>query len=240
MQLDVVTHCWRYSRLLTYQLSSFLLNPTTRTNVSVTVFCAEPDEDPDTWEVLKFFSQQPAVAGVRFQWRPLEKPNLFRRAIGRNMAALETKADWVWFADCDMVFGRDSLDSLNETLTDIDADLVFPRRIHVSRTHQLGDMAIQRLESPQLTDITQEDFVCRRYSRAIGGVQIVRGDLARRIGYCNDTKHQTPTNGEKWLNPRGDTAFCRFVGTKGHPVQIPNVFRLRHSKRGQDHPEVRL
>ena len=45
MHLEIVSHCWHYSRLLTYQLSSLVLHPPTEVAVTVTVFLAEEDED---------------------------------------------------------------------------------------------------------------------------------------------------------------------------------------------------
>ena len=70
-------------------------------------------EDTKTKALLDFFSEQ-VVPGVSWNWQPMPKQELFRRAIGRNRAALATKADWVWFTDCDLMFRDNCLDALAE------------------------------------------------------------------------------------------------------------------------------
>jgi len=46
------------------------------------------------------------VPNVTWNWMPFEKESLFRRGIGRNQAALNTNAHWVWFTDCDLMFRK--------------------------------------------------------------------------------------------------------------------------------------
>ena len=41
--LEIVSHCWGYANMLTYQLSSFVNYPPTKLNLTVTVFYAEED-----------------------------------------------------------------------------------------------------------------------------------------------------------------------------------------------------
>ena len=53
--LEIVSHCWGYANMLTYQLSSFVNYPPTKLNLTVTVFYAE--EDTKTKATLDFFSQ---------------------------------------------------------------------------------------------------------------------------------------------------------------------------------------
>ena len=65
MQLQIVSHCWNYSRLLTYQLSSLVLHPPRKLDVTMTVFYNE--EDTRTCEVLEYFGQRD-VPGVTWQW----------------------------------------------------------------------------------------------------------------------------------------------------------------------------
>ena len=43
LSLELVSHCWRYSHFLTYQLSSLVRNPTKKFEITMTVFYAEED-----------------------------------------------------------------------------------------------------------------------------------------------------------------------------------------------------
>ncbi|GIS36379.1 MAG: hypothetical protein Ct9H90mP7_3870 [Candidatus Neomarinimicrobiota bacterium] len=82
----------------------FLLNyPPTKLNLTVTVFYAQ--EDTKTKATLDFFSQI-TMPNITWNFHSLSKGKLFRRAIGRNMAARSKEADWIWFTDCDIIFMR--------------------------------------------------------------------------------------------------------------------------------------
>ena len=90
----------------------------------MTVFHAAGDES--VTQVLDFF-QDIEVPGVTWNWQVLPKEQLFRRSIGRNKAAKNTKADWIWFTDCDIIFHENCLDTLADELQGSDEVLVFPR-----------------------------------------------------------------------------------------------------------------
>jgi len=125
LKIEIVSHCWNYSHLLARQLSSLVLFPPTRADVTMTVFYSEEDEA--TVRLLKTFGTREAP-GVTWNWNALPKEQLFRRSIGRNKAALQTDADWVWFTDCDLMFRDDCLDVLVEQLQGRRDVLVYPRQ----------------------------------------------------------------------------------------------------------------
>lgn len=91
-------------------------------------------------------------------------------------------------------------------------------------------------------DINAENFELKTYSQAIGGVQIVDGDFARKHGYLNNRKkYQTPVSPDKpFPSFKDDVAFRSFA--KSEMVKIPgaggrlpaifppNLFRLRHGQ----------
>jgi hypothetical protein len=239
MKVELVSHCWRYGRMLRYQLSSLFLFPPERVAVEALVFCASREDDAETWETLDYFLGLGPRENVTVRPWTLAPERLFRRAIGRNLAAQETTADWVWFADCDMTFRQGVFDGLAETLGERSERLFYPREIFLHRTHALGDAAVERAGgTPGLIDIAPEEFAVHRYRRAIGGVQIVPARVAREVGYCPNGRWQQPA--ARWQRARDDVAFRASLGTPGVGVSIPNVFRLRHSVCGRMHPEARL
>jgi hypothetical protein len=193
MKLEIVCHCWERAFDLASQLMSLERNPPRELDLVMTVFYSE--EDSATIAMLERYGQSAR------KW-PLPTEQLCRRTIGRNMAALATTADWVWFIDCDYIFGEGTLDALATVLPTVDADLVYPCVV--------GARAI---------------------TKAIGGAQIVRGDVARRDGYCRDVPElHTPL--QQWIHETPeDVRFRELLGTDGTPIYIPNLGRLTPAAR---------
>lgn len=230
MKLEIVSHCWHYAPHLTYQLSSLILFPPQHADVTMTVFYS--DEDHATVEVLSFFNRIEAE-NLNWSWRRLPKEQLFRRSIGRNLAALETTADWIWFADADMCFRAGCLDALAHLAPAITVPLIFPRTVQISGNHTAGDVALEKsTDRTRVVDIDPADFVTHRYGRAIGGVQIVRGEIAHVVGYNrNSERFQRPI--PRWQRCHDDVAFRRSLNTRGEPVELPELYRIRHEKYGR-------
>lgn len=230
LSLEVVSHCWNYSHFLVYQLSSLVLFPPRNMDITMTVFYSE--EDVNTVRLLNFFATQ-SVPGITWNWRPLPRQKLFRRGIGRNLAALETKADWVWFTDCDLMFRDNCLDALAELLQGRTDALVFPQE---ERTTDLleEDNPMLRAGSgePQVLDIDASTFVSRYPSKATGPLQIAHGDVCRAVGYCRGIRlYQTPV--EQFAKCHEDRAFRWLVESHGLPLPIPGVYRIRHVEKGR-------
>ena len=236
--VEIISHCWQYSRVLNYQLSSLVLNPPKRVKVSLAVVFT-PDDKPTSECLARFVSSSWPVDTLmdvqRFMSR-VPKASLLNRSIYRNHLAKTTAADVVWFADCDYVFGEGCLDALADVPLDpADPDyspLYFPRVTLFSKDHATGDEYARRVEEFGLYDIDPADFIEHRPRRAIGGIQIVPGDVARAKGYCPDNpKWQTPTDGDKMLFG-SDVPFRRSLGTGGKAVEIPNCYRIRQTTEG--------
>lgn len=238
MNLEIVSHCWHYSRLLNYQLSSLIAFAPTATNVIMTVFLTPEDEQ--TVRVVDYFSHLAEGTSVAIRPWPLARPELMRREIGRNLAALATHADWIWFTDCDHCFGSQSLDALGPALRDVAGPLAFPQHIWIHKTHALGDAAIDRLpEVPAIATLIADEFVQKQNHRAIGGLQIARGEVMRNRGYLKNSKIQRQT-ANTWQRCIGDTRFRRDLNTPGTGIDIPNLFRIRHSRIGRKEADLRL
>lgn len=228
--LEIVSHCWHYSRFLAYQLSSLALHPPAAVSVRMTVFYSP--EDRDTAELLEFFGAM-TVPGVSWNWRALEPTRLFRRAIGRNLAALATDADWIWFSDCDVVFHDGALDAAGSVLRGRPEPLLFPRVHRVSDLLEDDDARLRAAGATGLVDIDPTEFHSETRDKAVGGFQILRGDIARAAGYCNAIPfYQEPV--PTWQKTYEDRTFRWLLGTDGEPVEIPGLYRIRHAAKGRD------
>ena len=230
LSLEVVSHCWNYSHLLAYQLSSLVNYPPKKLSVTMTVYyCAE---DQKTIELLTFFSQQ-TIHNVTWNWQQLPKQQLFRRGIGRNLAALATKADWVWFTDCDLMFHEHCLDTLAEVLQGRNDVLYFPQVERCTSLLEDSDpMLNPNFKMESTVDIDTRQFTERYRSRATGPLQITHGDVARACGYCDAIAlYQTPS--QEWQKAREDRAFRWLLQSQGTPIDVPGVYRIRHVSKGR-------
>ncbi len=230
LDIEIVSHCWNYAHFLAYQLSSLAKFPPGQAKVTMTVFYST--EDLRTVSLLAFFEKMD-VPGVTWNWQALPKEQLFRRAIGRNMAARASRADWIWFTDCDLMFREGCLDSLAEALQGSRATLVFPRQERVTPLLSQDNpmLAAGSLESG-IRDIDPEQFILREPSRATGPLQIVHGDVARACGYCESLGiYQKPA--DYWCKAYEDRAFRWLLRTQGVPVDIAGVYRIRHVQKGR-------
>lgn len=230
LSLEIVSHCWQYSRFLAYQLSSLVQFPPQRLQVTMTVFYAP--EDAETQALLDFFAGHSSPK-LRWNWQPLPRQRLFRRGIGRNLAARATTADWIWFTDCDVMFRAGCLDTLAEVLQGRRDILLHPREERATPLLAEDDAVLQRgRAAPAIVDIDDSDFTVRRVTRATGPMQITHGDVARACGYCPTLRlYQTPA--EHFCKAREDRAFRWLLGTQGTPIDVPGIYRIRHAEKGR-------
>lgn len=236
MLLEIVTHCWNYSSLLRWHIDSLFRRPAT-SDLSVLLAVFYSTDDDKTIAVLNEAVKQ-RVAADKTYLVPcaLATPDLCRRAIGRNVAAVGTRADWLWFTDCDYLLGE-CLPSLPQALEAAgNPALAYPATVEVT-SQQDGDRLIQRAacQDDLVVDCPWEQ---RFMNRAIGGIQIVRGDIARRGYLPGHPKWQRPA--ERWMRTHEDVAYRQSLGTEGTAINLPGVRRIRHSLRGREVRGLRL
>jgi len=97
-------------------------------------------------------------------------------------------------------------------------------------------MLIGRLtnDPPHGIAIDPDHFMMEKYRRAIGGIQIVRGSWARENGYLDDTRWTQPVSiNTGFRSCKCDVPFRKQVGSS-EAVDIPGVYRIRHSRCGRD------
>jgi len=244
--IHLITHCYavelpQFATFLRYQLSSLVLNPPA---VPFLIEVRYSPDDKRTAEVVNEFS---VLLGAQIGLSPMQPPEqLFRRAIGRNEAALSSHADLVWFTDCDYLFGPGCLDGLWEQWNGLEqfASMLYPARIMTMKSHEDGDELVESdldadtfEETPGLDGI---EFKVQKVHKAFGGLQIIPGSLARKHGYLDGSRRYQKPLAKPFSNFHDDVAFRKSCLQHGPivPVEIPNLYRLRHSKttyQGQVH-----
>ncbi|RUO23692.1 glycosyl transferase [Aliidiomarina iranensis] len=229
LHLEIVSHCWQYAHLQAYQLSSLAQYAPKDISVTMTVYYSE--EDDKSSELLEFFAQQ-KVENVQWQWRAMPKEQLFRRGIGRNHAALNSNADWVWFTDCDVVFHEGALDKLAAELQGCREPLVYPHEERVTSLLAEDDPLLQKAAKPQVVSLDGTEFITKTLTKATGPMQITHGDVAREMGYCAAMSvYQTPA--ESWQKCYEDRAFRWLLKSQGKAITVPGVYRIRHIFKGR-------
>ena len=231
--IHIVTHCYagelpQYAAALQYQLSSLEIN---RPRVPVTVEICHTPEDVRTRDVVDWFVCNSHLLMILSTFPP---GCLFRRAIGRNIAALRSHGELIWFADCDYVFGPGCLDGLWRSWESLEgyASMVFSREILVNSDYATGDLYLAP-KPTGLLSIDPAEFAPKRYAKALGGVQIVPGSLARTHGYLDwHKRYQRPVE-RPFPDFCDDVAFKRFCQQQGPvvPVDVPQLYRIRHSAK---------
>ena len=230
LHLQIVSHCWNYAHLLRFQTSSLVLHPPSDVDVTYSLYYAEEDHGVAAL-VAELDSLD--VPNVTWQWNRLPKHELFRRAIGRNRAALASEADWLWFADCDLIFHAGCLDSLAASLAGRATGLVYPARERITPLLPGDHPMLNQTPGPRGTiDIDPSLFADSPIEKAKGAFQVCHGDVARAAGYCGTIDvFQRPTTA--WRKTYEDTVFRRLIGYPGEPVDVRGLHRIRHVEKGR-------
>lgn len=250
--IEIISHCYnppgtdQYAQLLKWQIAS-LANYQPNVDVCLTVCCSKDDEALHVM-MQQIYRHLPGeiIYCINLLYLPHER--LFRRAIGRNMRARQTSADVVWFTDCDYAFGPGCLLFTDRAIIP-SCGLLMPDRCKISYDvnghfsesyrdrphHATGDAAIKRERNNPLPLLNDSEFKQREEHRAIGGLQIIGGDTARRIGYLDGTKWVEPVDPSLGFRScRCDAAWRKHNKLQATRLPIPNVYRIRHLADGRD------
>ena len=235
----IVSHCWcpagtdLYAQHLKWQIASMFHNPPpvpTRLLICRTF----PNDDRLTDDMIGLFCNIPTEPRwpdtLKISILELPREELFRRAIGRNCAALGCTESIVWFCDLDYCFGSRCLEALADQVGP-DDELCWPEEVLVNVDHATGDKMVWDNRDVMLPRIDPSLFVPLKRDRAIGGLQICGGNVARQRGYLDGTKWVEPVDVSKGFHQTDeDPKFRR--GRKARPIQLPNLYWIRHSFKG--------
>ena len=240
MRIQIVTHCYaeqlpQYASFLAVHLESVLNCPDF---VDVIICCT--DSDDRVFNVLAQYTDR-FQSRLRVCFLPL--PMLGRRAIGRNINALDTQADLVWFADVDYFWRPECFLSLRQWWESSPLPkpvLAYPGTIWTQSNEHVGDALLETLGDGG--EIDTSDFEPKHYGKAIGGIQIISGDYCRKFGYCNHTRKVSPLQpGATLFHTTEDSLVRKMCAKQGKIVEIdlPGVYRLRHTRNAYQYPQGR-
>jgi len=235
LKLQIVSHCWNYSHLLRFQLSSLYKYSINNCELTYTLFYCE--EDTNTVALIEEFEQYD-IPNLTWDFRTLPREQLFRRAIGRNQASLATQANWVFFVDCDLILHEGCLDSVTAALSGQQLGLAFPSYEGLTELLPAEHTLLNQTPKADGTlDIDPTLFKQAPIMKPKGGYQFVHGDVARAAGYCGSISlYQQPT--KVWRKTFEDTTFRTVIQDQGTPVEVKGIFRIRHQEKGRYQKET--
>ena len=102
MLIEINIHIYLYQHRMCWMLSSILQQIGDKPNIVVSISYLPNNGNPTTESCIKFFREK----GLNIIDIPLEANQAENRAIARNIRAKETQADWIIFADGDMVYEK--------------------------------------------------------------------------------------------------------------------------------------
>ena len=169
---------------------------------------------------------------------PLEREQMWRRSIARNIAAKnDVDSDLIWFTDCDYLFGEGCLDAaLDQWKIIKKPEMMFPRSYKSNHNKSIVDefiTIIKDFREPILPPLHEFEHTDNR--RAIGGLQIVSGEYVRNKGYLNREKWQTPPD-VPFPEFYDDVVFRDDIINAKRRIEsilfLPNLYRMRHTEIG--------
>ena len=246
--LDVIVHCFaaqlpQYAAMLRVQARSLVKHAPDGSRIKLVVAVAAPEHDEPTWAALReiiadrtmltfaggtdhvlYLSEQ-----VSLHIAVLPREQLFRRAIFRHRWLTRySAADAVWLADCDYSVGPGSIEAILAQVQN-ETRLVFPKHYWIHSDHAAGDRAWQAVLAGQ-DFVELSDFKQIEAKVALGGMQILGGSTAKRVGYLGDSKWQRPADSERpFACFFDDSVWRRKHFRDAQPIEIPNLYRMRHS-----------
>jgi hypothetical protein len=235
LTIEICIHCFRYQKRLTWMLSSILQQKGDIPNIIVNISHTDDDGNPTTEQVCNFFREK----GLNIVETKVTKEEVSNRALARNKQATATTADWILFADSDMVYSEYFFDDLQKRLKTILKDI---KIVMGADRHSLDDQfCIKYFEEDKriypcvienVGEITSEFPVKWKCGSGIapGNFQLINGDTLR--GKCKGKI--TDRAGDHWRRTKGDRALRVRVGGR-IGIETKAQYHLNHDRGG---PEI--
>jgi len=234
--IEICIHCYSYQRRLCWMLSSILQQKGDVPNIIVNISHSPNQGDPTTEEVCKFFREK----GLNIKETILTKEQVSNRAIGRNLQGTQTTADWILFADSDLVYDPYFFDDLQKRLkTDLkDVKVVMGAdRISLNVNFCIKYFEEDKRKYPCVienpTEITSKFPVKWIIGRgtAPGFFQLVNVAVFKeKTGGKVDSKAR-----DKWRRTRADRMLRVRMGGRYAIQKIKPQYHLNHDRGG---PEI--
>jgi len=235
MKIEICIHCYHYERRMCWMLSSILQQEGDIPEIVVSISYLPEHGSPTTESCIEFFREQ----GMKIISLPVNQGEESNRAIARNLRAKNSKADWLLFADADMVYSTNFFEELKKNLEKdewknekkcIGADR-HSLEIEYCKDFFYNDTTEYPCIVTNVADIVSKWplWYIRGKRIAPGYFQLASLEAIKEKGgiYSN-------INIDKWRLCKTDRVFRRHMGGKVG-MDLPPMYHLNHDRLG---PEI--
>ena len=230
LSIEICIHTYRYQRRLTFMLSSLLQQKGDVPNLIINISHTDNDGDPTTKAVCDFFREK----GLNIVETLVTPEEISNRALARNKQSTATTADWILFADSDMVYAEYFFDDLQKRLKTIYKDV---QLVMGADRHSLDDQfCIKYFEEDKTIYPCVIEGVAKKCSdfklkwitgsgTAAGNFQLISGKVLKEK--CGGKVTDRP--GDFWRRTKGDRALRIRAGGR-QAIKTLNQWHLNHDR----------
>lgn len=112
MKIEICIHCHNYQHRMCWMLSSIMQQTGDIPELVTSISYLPNHGSPTTESCIDFFKKE----GMNIISLPVNQGEESNRAIARNLRAKNSKADWLLYADADMVYSQNFFEELKKNL----------------------------------------------------------------------------------------------------------------------------
>jgi glycosyltransferase involved in cell wall biosynthesis len=235
LDIEICIHCYNYQHRLCWMLSSLLQQKGDVPNLTINISHAPDNGNPTTEEVCDFFKKK----GLNIVETIVTDKEVSNRAIARNRQVAQSKADWILFADSDLVYDPYFFDDLQKQLK---TNLRHVELVMGADRHSLNiPFCIKYFEEDKrkypciIKDVAK---IPEKWPKMwISGRRVAAGYF--QLASVEAIKEKAGGKyvrraRDHWRGTRGDRMFrCRMGGRKG--INVKPMYHLNHDRGG---PEI--
>jgi len=234
MKLEIAIHTHNYEKRLCWMLSSILQQEGNVPDITVSIAYLPGTDKPACEDVIAFFRDK----GLDIIEVIMKENEIHNRSISRNIRAGETEADWILFADSDMVYDSHFFEDIQKKL-DTD-ERRNETKVFGANRHSLDipfcikyfdeDEREYPCEIPNVASICSEWPVMwvKGAGIAPGNFQLARVQAIKDKGgiYCG-------TKRDLWRRTKSDRGFRVHMGGR-IPMETLHQYHLNHDRGGPE------
>jgi len=234
MKLEICIHCHNYQHRLCWMLSSILQQKGDHPDIVVSLSYLPGTGDPTSEKVIEFFQEK----GMEFIEVKLKKGQQKNRAIPRNIRAKETEADWILFADSDIVYSPHFFEDIQKQVKS-DKYKNETRVIGADRHSLSIPFCVKYFDEDERKYPCEVENVAELVSAwpvqwihgrkiAAGNFQLARVEAIKEKGGIYSGRKR-----DVWRHTKSDRQFRVHMGGRV-PMMVKPQYHLNHDRGGPD------
>jgi len=230
LRLEICIHCFNYQKRLCWMLSSILQQTGEKPDILISISYLPNSGNPTTESVIKLFREK----GLNILEIPLEKGQESNRAIPRNIRAKATEADWILFADSDLVYESTFFEDIRKQLESDkfknETKVIGADRYSLQIPFCIKYFEEDKREYPcvveNVADITKDWPVRWKHGSGIAAGYF---QLANVTAIKNKGGVYSGRKSDVWRATRSDRQFRCHMGGRV-PMDVKKIFHLNHDR----------